>query len=225
MTVPAPLRQLVWFTYMKDILEGLCQICLLNLINPFQFTCAHVLAINNGGEDILENLRPICWTCNLSMGTRHMTEFVKKHFPNSPLLEDLPPIPKTMTHYLKYGQSNPMTIEELAKYVRNNRDALISFEKQQRLEKSNQKREVHHIKIEEIGAKIVCPHCSQTFAQKASLTRHLNANTCTQPKVKKADLIKSMKEMSNKIDKIEKKIFKKVDVKLGQIEGEPIQIP
>lgn len=37
------------------------------------------IARANGGEDTIENLRPICQPCNSSMGTRNMNEFIQTH--------------------------------------------------------------------------------------------------------------------------------------------------
>jgi hypothetical protein len=42
------------------------------------FHCGHVTAEANGGVTSIENLRPICKACNLSMRTENMEEFKKR---------------------------------------------------------------------------------------------------------------------------------------------------
>lgn len=42
----------------------------------------HIKAEVMGGKSVLDNLRAICVTCNLSMGTTHMVEFKSKHYAN-----------------------------------------------------------------------------------------------------------------------------------------------
>lgn len=44
-------------------------------VNVFDFECGHVVAKSKGGEDKVDNLRPICSTCNKSMGVMNMEEY------------------------------------------------------------------------------------------------------------------------------------------------------
>jgi 5-methylcytosine-specific restriction endonuclease McrA len=41
------------------------------------FECGHVISEFNGGTNKLNNLKPICVSCNSSMGTQNMDEFIK----------------------------------------------------------------------------------------------------------------------------------------------------
>jgi len=43
------------------------------------FHCGHVIAEAKGGETVIENLRPICKKCNLSMGTDNLNDFRKRY--------------------------------------------------------------------------------------------------------------------------------------------------
>lgn len=43
----------------------------------------HIISENDGGEATVDNLVPICVTCNTSMGTRHMGEFIKEYHPKN----------------------------------------------------------------------------------------------------------------------------------------------
>jgi 5-methylcytosine-specific restriction endonuclease McrA len=73
------LRQLVWKQYVgMQIGETLCVCCKSNTINCFDFQCGHVVARANGGDDTVDNIRPICPTCNGSMGTMNMRDFAER---------------------------------------------------------------------------------------------------------------------------------------------------
>jgi hypothetical protein len=61
--------------------------------------------------------------------------------------------------------------------------------------------ELNQIKPEEIGSRHICTRCEGTFTTKGSLTRHLTANTCTEPKIKKSDLVKTIKDMMEEVVK------------------------
>jgi hypothetical protein len=75
-SISASLRQKVWNKYIGlSIGETLCKCCNTNIISQLRFHCGHVIAEKCGGETILENLRPICEKCNLSMGTQNLNEF------------------------------------------------------------------------------------------------------------------------------------------------------
>lgn len=54
-----------------------CICCSTKLITPGDFACGHVKSRNNGGSININNLRPICSSCNSSMGTQHMDEYRK----------------------------------------------------------------------------------------------------------------------------------------------------
>ena len=43
------------------------------------FSCGHIIAEANGGELKLDNLKPICGSCNSSMNTCNMNDFIKKY--------------------------------------------------------------------------------------------------------------------------------------------------
>ncbi len=43
------------------------------------FVCGHIIAEANGGELKLDNLKPICVSCNSSMGVQNMNEYIQKY--------------------------------------------------------------------------------------------------------------------------------------------------
>ncbi len=78
--IPKRIKTLVWNEYIgEDIGSSLCLCCKKEKITQMNFTCGHVLSEAEGGEITVENLRPICNPCNLSMGTKHMDDFMKEH--------------------------------------------------------------------------------------------------------------------------------------------------
>jgi 5-methylcytosine-specific restriction endonuclease McrA len=78
--IPAKVRNDVWNTYIgHGIAQHKCLCCKKTTIHNTEFECGHVKSeAKNGGQEIT-NLRPICSSCNKSMGTTNMIEFVKKH--------------------------------------------------------------------------------------------------------------------------------------------------
>jgi len=79
-TIPQPLRRQVWETYNGYKYNVKCYCCKHNNINPFQFECGHVVADAKGGSINVNNLRPICSSCNKSMGTNNLYDFKKTFF-------------------------------------------------------------------------------------------------------------------------------------------------
>ena len=75
------LRRQVWNKFyssitQKDINQILCPCCNITYIHPLDFECGHIISFRNGGPTTLENLRPICKDCNISMGSSNWNEFV-----------------------------------------------------------------------------------------------------------------------------------------------------
>ena len=89
-TIPKALKNKVWDTYIgieKGI--GKC-FCCQKEIDSKNFDCGHVIAVANGGENKVDNLRPVCGPCNKSMGTENMLQFKNTYFDkNSGLVETL----------------------------------------------------------------------------------------------------------------------------------------
>lgn len=79
-TIPKPLKKLVWNKYIgEDIGKAKCLCCKLTDITQLSFHCGHIIAESNGGELNLNNLKPICNSCNSSMGKQNMDEFIMKY--------------------------------------------------------------------------------------------------------------------------------------------------
>jgi 5-methylcytosine-specific restriction endonuclease McrA len=77
--IKAAVRTAVWNKYIGKSAEAECFVGCGNTIGCFNFECGHVIAHSKGGLDTIQNLRPICSTCNKSMGTMNMNKFIKKY--------------------------------------------------------------------------------------------------------------------------------------------------
>jgi hypothetical protein len=79
--IPKHVKTIVWDTYIgADKAIAACCCCLTTEISIRNFHCGHVVSEANGGDQTIQNLRPICAPCNLSMGRRSMNEFTMEWF-------------------------------------------------------------------------------------------------------------------------------------------------
>jgi hypothetical protein len=84
-TIPKGLRMDIWNAFIgASVCEKYCQLCLSTQMqrDKSNWHCGHVVPEIAGGTIDFENLRPICSTCNLSMGKQHMVEFCS-YYPDS----------------------------------------------------------------------------------------------------------------------------------------------
>jgi len=78
-TIPPRLRILVWTRWYGENNNGPCPICNTTIkIGKNGFHCGHIKSEANGGETNLDNLRPICSTCNFKMGAMNWDDMLKK---------------------------------------------------------------------------------------------------------------------------------------------------
>ena len=78
-TIPPSLKIKVWNKHIGDeIGKSKCLCC--NVIDIYQasFSCGHIISEHCGGELKLNNLKPICSSCNSSMGTKNMDDYIKE---------------------------------------------------------------------------------------------------------------------------------------------------
>ena len=77
-SIPKALKIAVWNKYFgEDVGKAKCLCCDITDITQMKFHTGHVVAEAKGGELNIDNLRPICESCNKSMGTRNMDDFQK----------------------------------------------------------------------------------------------------------------------------------------------------
>ena len=77
--IPAAIKTLVWNKYIGDkVAEAKCMCCRVTTISMRHFHTSHVISEKNGGKCTVDNLRPACANCNLSMSSMNMNEFIEK---------------------------------------------------------------------------------------------------------------------------------------------------
>ena len=83
-TIPKRIRELVWTTHNNETFTHKCYVTWCdNNINVFNFQVGHDIPESKGGTLDIDNLKPICGNCNLSMGNRYTIsewcKLVKNH--------------------------------------------------------------------------------------------------------------------------------------------------
>lgn len=79
-SIPKNVRIIVWNHYIgEDIIKHRCLCCKKVVISNTNFEVGHVISEKNGGTHEINNLRPICFACNHSMGAENMIDFVVKY--------------------------------------------------------------------------------------------------------------------------------------------------
>jgi len=90
-TIPLSLKKTVWNHWMgMNVGEAKCPVCKITLIHQMSFHCGHILAKSNGGTNTVDNLKPICQSCNSSMGNQNMNDFI--HLCTTGMLNTAEPI-------------------------------------------------------------------------------------------------------------------------------------
>ena len=79
--IPLALKQNVWLKTNGQNFECKCYVkwC-LNKITPFTFEAGHNVPFSKGGLTNIDNLFPICSTCNKSMGNRFTIDEFSEQF-------------------------------------------------------------------------------------------------------------------------------------------------
>jgi DNA-sulfur modification-associated/HNH endonuclease len=70
------LRLKVWEKRCNDKINGEC-FCCAEQISITNFDCGHTVSVKDGGSTDIDNLEPICRSCNLHMGTMNMNSYKK----------------------------------------------------------------------------------------------------------------------------------------------------
>ena len=77
--IPLTLRNKIWLNKYGESFNGDCYCC-SKQINIINFHCGHIISRKDNGSINENNLRPICPTCNASMGSTNLEEFKKTFF-------------------------------------------------------------------------------------------------------------------------------------------------
>lgn len=81
---PKTVKETVWRKYFRNEMSGKCYVC-GKAINFTDFEVGHNKPFTKGGKWNINNLRPICRTCNRSMGTTSIEAFKRKYFTKNPV--------------------------------------------------------------------------------------------------------------------------------------------
>jgi len=75
------IKEEVWHCYNEcyNANIGKCFACQKNEISQTNFACGHVISEYDNGSLTLENLRPLCTSCNSSCNTKHLFEWMKEN--------------------------------------------------------------------------------------------------------------------------------------------------
>ena len=171
--IPKQIRTLVWNKYIgEDIVQANCFCCNVTSIRITHFVCGHIKSVASGGQNTVDNLRPICSGCNGSMGIKNMCEFMRDHGlnPESSLLtsDKMCPI-NTSTkdhHMLDESRKYQSATDKMFKcYLCHKSFGL----------KTDLARHANR-KVSCISKR--CPTCLHFFSTKYSLENHIARNTC-----------------------------------------------
>ena len=81
-SIPKKIRDKCWSSVFGKAETGTCHCC-SEEITLTTWHCGHIIAHAQGGDDSLSNLRPVCGSCNCSMGTENMDDFKKRCYPQN----------------------------------------------------------------------------------------------------------------------------------------------
>lgn len=76
--IPSKVRQMTWRKYIGNSMDGKCWSCDEH-ISFEKWHAGHVNPHSKGGPDIVDNLRPVCAACNLSMSSKHMADYIRDY--------------------------------------------------------------------------------------------------------------------------------------------------
>ncbi len=160
--IPSGVKKSVWDIYVGPALNiGNCFCCKSQPITTTNFDCGHVQAKSKNGKNDLSNLRPICGSCNSSMGSQNMLEYMK-------------------TYKYKIDETTWNGInKEMADIIDHQNDDIID----QIDDINNQTNDSVKNKTcndnKTTKSRLHCNNCNKTFKQKSQMDYHLNRkNKC-----------------------------------------------
>lgn len=93
---PKIVKDQTWAAWIgNEIGEILCPCCQFNKIRMNSFHAGHIVSDKDEGKAVVENLIPICPTCNSSMGATNMFEFCQTHWKRDPITPKKPAAEET----------------------------------------------------------------------------------------------------------------------------------
>ena len=81
-TISKSIKTLSWDQYIGETVgKCYCIVCNKRTITQHTFDAGHIISRYNKGKDTVDNIVPICPSCNKSMGTQNMSDYIKRHHP------------------------------------------------------------------------------------------------------------------------------------------------
>lgn len=80
-TISKVVRRQLWDIYFSNSFTGKCYVCTKN-VDYDNFEAGHIISLAHGGSDYIDNLRVVCKSCNISIGTDNMDDFIKVYLRN-----------------------------------------------------------------------------------------------------------------------------------------------
>ena len=78
-TIPKKIREQAWIDQFGDTMKGKCYCCNTEFVHgDSNWHAGHIVSSKNGGSDDVTNIRIVCASCNLSMGTENMNDFKQR---------------------------------------------------------------------------------------------------------------------------------------------------
>lgn len=104
-SIPKSLKILVWDKNIgKEKGIGECNVC-KSEIDSKNFECGHIISVKEGGDTNIENLLPICSSCNKSMGTENLMIFKERYFSKKSEKETKTPVEEFIDSKIKNNDS------------------------------------------------------------------------------------------------------------------------
>jgi hypothetical protein len=77
-SVPKPIKEQSWKRAFGTKVSGLCSVCQHHTISVWECHYGHIVSLKNFGQDTVDNLLPVCASCNESMGAENLYDFQKR---------------------------------------------------------------------------------------------------------------------------------------------------
>lgn len=77
-SIPTSVKKKLWIDYNGKKYKGACFVC-KEIIDINNFEAGHVIPASQNGSDNIRNLRPICKSCNRSMGNMNLNDFKQRY--------------------------------------------------------------------------------------------------------------------------------------------------
>jgi hypothetical protein len=172
--IPKALKETLWDKhYGENARNGKCLCCSNTQISITKYEAGHVIAEAEGGEAKLDNLKPICSTCNGSMGAKNMEVFMEACGFVKPENWDGFGVEKKVENVVKEEVVEQELVVEKAK--------IISCDVCKKTFTRPYNLKIHKAKkFACISNPKECEFCDKTFSKQSNKIRHLKDNSCKQ---------------------------------------------